>query len=446
MIENICEQIKQVLGNRFVIFYAEKSLDLSEAEKKSYKDKVLGVFVVSSGTFRPLQGIQGLEGGGVLQLLLPIDSKDNFNALEYAMTQLVANTNGKITNDGTIYNYVLQWDYPLPVGDVNNQYGSMRQAYSMSFNFVLSSQAVFANDFLMTVDGETLTGITAWNEESTINALTKLDINAFAVTNVAQFNGFSLTIEALLQSTDIWQRLQTESINRTNEIYEISYVSNEITNTFGAILANWQRVGVLGQFQVVRLSFLPAFLNNITVIFNGNGGVWQTVDTHYLNYDANGGSGVMASQTATEGEFLTVANNSFIRSNYDFVEWNTAADGSGLVYDGGDSLLMGSSDITLYAQWQEIDYLTVTYNANGGTTTITDINQYQSGDLVSVKFTPTPELTDCTFAGWAYSSSATTPDFKTDGTTSFIISANTTLYAVWQITVIFNGNGGTWEN
>jgi len=446
MIENICEQIKQVLGNKFVIYYAEKTLDLTEAEKEACKDKVVGVFYVSSGTFKPLQGIQGLEGNGILALLIPTDNQDDFNALQYALNQLVENTNGQILDDGTIYDYVLHWDYPIPAGDINNQYGARRQPYSITFDFVISSQIQFGDNVQVLINDEELTGIITWSEESTINILAKLNINAFAVANVAQFNEYGIVLEALVQKTDLWETLQIQAKNRTNEIYQIEFTTNGITKTDNYILANWQLTGTKSQFQVARLSFVPAALNNVNVVFDGNGGTWETSTTYSLNYLANGGSGSMPSQTAQAGEYLTIATNLFTRSGYAFDSWNTASDGSGLTYNAGDTILMSDSNVDLYAQWNEIDYLTVTYNGNDGTTSIVDTNQYQSGDTVYVQFTPTPTLENCVFAGWAYSSSATVPDFAIGDITSFIISANTTLYAVWNITVIFDGNGGVWEN
>jgi len=37
-----------------------------------------------------------------------------------------------------------------------------------------------------------------------------------------------------------------------------------------------------------------------------------------------------------------------------FVEWNTAADGTGTGYDPGDTLTMGSAAVTLYAIWEAV--------------------------------------------------------------------------------------------
>ena len=75
-----------------------------------------------------------------------------------------------------------------------------------------------------------------------------------------------------------------------------------------------------------------------------------------LYYNANGGAGVMSAVTVNENEFVTVSQNTFSRSGYEFISWNTKADGSGTTYKSGDKITM-TSDVTLYARWQD--------NANG---------------------------------------------------------------------------------
>jgi uncharacterized repeat protein (TIGR02543 family) len=42
------------------------------------------------------------------------------------------------------------------------------------------------------------------------------------------------------------------------------------------------------------------------------------------------------------------------RTGHTFAGWNTAADGSGTTYNAGDTFVMGSSNITLYAQWESV--------------------------------------------------------------------------------------------
>ena len=73
----------------------------------------------------------------------------------------------------------------------------------------------------------------------------------------------------------------------------------------------------------------------------------NSVRTHTVKFDANGGAGFMDDQT-----FTTVAalrENRFTRTGYNFAGWNTKADGSGIAYS--DKANYVGSDITLFAQW-----------------------------------------------------------------------------------------------
>lgn len=74
----------------------------------------------------------------------------------------------------------------------------------------------------------------------------------------------------------------------------------------------------------------------------------------YITYNANGGAGEMDVQTVENSG--TVAANGFTRTKvYDFLGWNTAADGSGTAYAPGDAITATADDkgeMTLYAQWK----------------------------------------------------------------------------------------------
>jgi uncharacterized repeat protein (TIGR02543 family) len=67
-----------------------------------------------------------------------------------------------------------------------------------------------------------------------------------------------------------------------------------------------------------------------------------------INYDANGGTGLMSSQSSTTP--ATTYSNSFNRSGYTFTGWNTASNGSGRAFSNGASYSF-TDNITLYAQW-----------------------------------------------------------------------------------------------
>ena len=90
-------------------------------------------------------------------------------------------------------------------------------------------------------------------------------------------------------------------------------------------------------------------------------------DHYTVTFNANGGTGTMAPET--EGAATALAANAFTRSGYAFLDWNTAANGSGTAYTNGEVYPFTAS-VTLYAQWTPNPSYTVTFNANGGTGTM----------------------------------------------------------------------------
>ena len=78
-----------------------------------------------------------------------------------------------------------------------------------------------------------------------------------------------------------------------------------------------------------------------------------TINTYTVSYNGNGNTGgSTASQTKTYGVTLTLRSNGFTRTGYTFLNWNTAANGSGTTYNAGASYTANSS-VTLYAQWKK---------------------------------------------------------------------------------------------
>ena len=139
---------------------------------------------------------------------------------------------------------------------------------------------------------------------------------------------------------------------------------------------------------------------------------------------------------------VTVLGNtgSLVKTGYTFAGWNTAANGSGTSYSGGETFAMGSSDVTLYAQWTENTY-TVTYtgNTNTGGSVPTDATTYHNGDTATVLGnTGSLTKTGYTFAGWNTAANGSGTSYS-GGDTFAIGSSNVTLYAQWTE----NTYGGT---
>lgn len=88
-----------------------------------------------------------------------------------------------------------------------------------------------------------------------------------------------------------------------------------------------------------------------------------------INYNSNKGTGAMDSQSVTYDSEDKILQNKFKRSGYAFVGWNTKADGTGTAYKAGDSASMdviNGGSTTLYAQWRQIDHVSLRYNVDYG--------------------------------------------------------------------------------
>jgi uncharacterized repeat protein (TIGR02543 family) len=85
----------------------------------------------------------------------------------------------------------------------------------------------------------------------------------------------------------------------------------------------------------------------------------------YYGNTSDGGTMSDGSYTSG-GTAYTIAANSFTKTNYTFVNWNTAANGTGTTYLPGASYST-NANLNLYAQWTVAQY-TVTWNVsiNGG--------------------------------------------------------------------------------
>ena len=83
----------------------------------------------------------------------------------------------------------------------------------------------------------------------------------------------------------------------------------------------------------------------------GGGGNGFTVT--YDDNGSTGGSVPSDSNTYTQGQTVTVPENSgsLAYTGYSFVGWQTKADGSGKAYTPGKNFSMGAANVTLYALW-----------------------------------------------------------------------------------------------
>ncbi len=137
--------------------------------------------------------------------------------------------------------------------------------------------------------------------------------------------------------------------------------------------------------------------------------------------------------TYKRGDTVTITANAAPNGQH-FKEW-TVTNGNVTLANAASAtttFIMPASDVTVEAMYEETRY-TVSYNANGGTGSVpTDSNAYATGDSVTVLFDPAPTRDGYSFLGWSTDQDATAPMYSANGTASFAIAADTTLFAVWD--------------
>jgi|GEM_PF-4600694 len=153
------------------------------------------------------------------------------------------------------------------------------------------------------------------------------------------------------------------------------------------------------------------YMKRYTVTFNAQGGSCDTKTKRYLEETPFGS--------------LPLPNK---REGYVFAGWYSISQ-TGLIQMVNEQSIMGSSDITLYAQWN--DSCTVTFEASGGYCS-TKTKQYAIGQKMDNL--PTPiygyYTSSCNFTGW-YTKDGTNGGIRYTSE-STMPNSDITLYARWE--------------
>jgi hypothetical protein len=190
----------------------------------------------------------------------------------------------------------------------------------------------------------------------------------------------------------------------------------------------------------------------------------QWAVAYTVTFNANGGTGSMASQSSSTA--INLNANSFTNSGYSFAGWNTVANGSGTSYADGATYAFTSS-ITLYAQWSTAPTTSTSTNWSGYVLTGAPSGyQVVSGSWVvpALNCSVTPNSALSVWVGVNGASSAQPGLFQT-GTTTLCTNGVQSAYAWWtdaqmsyigidlyavspgnQINAsVYQNSGGTWS-
>lgn len=172
--------------------------------------------------------------------------------------------------------------------------------------------------------------------------------------------------------------------------------------------------------------------------------------TFTVDYNSNGGTGTITSDTILYEDEYTTKENTFTREGYNFIDWNEISDGTGISWKERINTPWQWTylkNITLYAQWEANTY-TIKYDGNGNTSGSTETSTHiydTSQNLTANGFAKT----GYEFNGWNTKADGTGTAYSNKQLIKNLTSNNNetiTLYAQWKAStynISYNLNNGT---
>ncbi len=195
---------------------------------------------------------------------------------------------------------------------------------------------------------------------------TSITMYAYCVDSVAEPNSYTITYYANNGTNDTRTQSKEEG---TSVTISRSYFSRE-----NYVFVNWNT-----KADGTGTTYNPG----ATYSANANLKLYaQWVANQYtITYNANEGTGAPSSQTKTYGVNLTLSDDIPTREGYEFVSWNTKADGTGTSYLPSSNYSK-DANVTLYAQWIEenIEMYNILYIVDEGDTDWRMIYGYPVGE------------------------------------------------------------------
>lgn len=230
---------------------------------------------------------------------------------------------------------------------------------------------------------------------------------------------------------------KTEEVNLT--------LSSNKPSRNGYIFNGWQAQinGKAVDYQPgAKLSYDVDDKDGSTIILYAQWTAWK----HTVHYNANGGdqNSVPTDQIKTFDQAMILSDKKPTRHGYNFVRWNTKADGTGTSYEvkGNYNHDQNGGTVTLYAIWTPWVH-TVHYDANGGDQNSVPNDQKKTyGQSMNVA-TKVPTRNEYKFLGWTTGKDGSGTFYNPGDAYYHDQNGQTvTLYAKWVqlYTVKYDGN------
>ncbi|MBE5737608.1 MAG: hypothetical protein E7348_04325 [Clostridiales bacterium] len=249
---------------------------------------------------------------------------------------------------------------------------------------------------------------------------TQVNSHIAVANNAALYSGSYTVIFDFATNSMLWYRGTTLILTGTSENKQGDDIN--FADAIGFGLHTYTTAGS-GEMSIKIYDDMGKDLD-ITTYKTANNAIEYNKATYDVNYE--GGE-----NTVVDVKKATISSKDITREGYTLEGWYTDAECT-TPYDFTKEV---AGDITIYAKWEEIPQVVVTFNANGGA----DVDPQTI--YVDTKATaPTSTKTGYDLVGW-YSDAELTQEFDFDT----VVTEDITLYAKWTIQVyevIFNTNGG----
>ena len=156
-----------------------------------------------------------------------------------------------------------------------------------------------------------------------------------------------------------------------------------------------------------------------------------------ITFNANGGSITPAPIKGKQGQTIKMPGYQGTRYGYKFLGWNADQNAEEPQYEAfAEYTITDNENTTFYAVWQKIDLVNISLGPNTPGTTVYTFSQYPGATVDLSVFTYING--DHEFQHWAYEDGTPVADL-----TKFVVpDHDTTLYAVWDVIVDIDANGG----
>ncbi|MHB8334019.1 MAG: InlB B-repeat-containing protein [Acidimicrobiales bacterium] len=156
---------------------------------------------------------------------------------------------------------------------------------------------------------------------------------------------------------------------------------------------------------------------------------WTAIPAFNVTFSANGGVGSVGAVSALSGATLSLPSPASIsRPGYEFIGWNTVADGSGTAFSPSSTFAL-AGPMTLYAQWHQLPAATVTFAMNGASGSVAPISSYD-GAIETLPTPPALARPGYVFMGWNTRANGKGSTFA--GGVMMTLGMSLKLYAQWS--------------